>query len=112
MKGVVPSKKITKSNSKYWSKSIVGCILDISDATNCDIAGIAIFKNYDDTLRGILSSHHDEIDDQMAREKEPEELYGERKSEKLKLCRQIDLMFLVGEQNIEAKSRREFFDLQ
>jgi hypothetical protein len=69
VKGIVPSKKITKSNSKYWSKSIVGCILDISDATNCDIAGIAIFKNYDDTLRGILSSHHNKISDQIARGK-------------------------------------------
>lgn len=110
-KGVAPSKTGNKSNFKYWSKGIIDQMLDISDATDCDIVGIAIPENCADTLRGILSSHHDEIDDQMAREKEPEELYGERKSEKLKLCRQSDLMFLVGEQDIEVRSCREFFGL-
>lgn len=111
-KGIAPSKRNSKDNFKYWGKGIIDQMLDIHDTSDCDKVGIAIPKSCTELLRGILSSHYSEIDEQMAKKKDPEDLYGERKSDKIELCQSNDLIFLVGPNDIEIMDCRTFFGLK
>lgn len=108
-KGIAPSKKNSKGNFKYWSKGIIDQMLNIHDTSDCDNVGIAVPKSCTEILRGILSSHYDEIDGQMAKKKDAKKLYGERKSKKIELCQSNDLIFLVGSNDIEITDCRTFF---
>lgn len=109
-KGLAPS-KTNKSNFKYWAKGIVDQVLEIDDTEELDLVGIAIPKNCKNTLRGILSSFHKEIDDDMVKSYDPEDLYGERKYQKLDLFNDDDLIFIVSDNNVETMSCRDFFGL-
>ena len=110
-KGIAPSKIDDKSNFKYWGKGILDQMMDIDDTFDCDRVGIAIPESCTDILRGILSSNHSKIDAETAKQKCPEDLYGVRKAEKLELCRDDDLLFVVRTDGIKTTDCRTFFGL-
>jgi len=109
-KGVSKSKQSSKGNFKYWIKGVFHQMAAIDDTTDSNVVGVAIPATEADLFRETMSSYAQPIGDSRVRSTAPEELYGKRQTNLLRLYKD-DVILLVGENGVEKRSCERFFGL-